>query len=266
MLKFILILQICLLAAPHTARASLDMPEEITELRIQSIQEPVNVFDGITLGLANGSQIRLHQIDIPDHFRPDPGPLAAQAKAVMNEKFQNSKIRILSKVGQRAPVKNRLDQFVAHIENQDDIWAQALLISNGLARVIPDPELPLTTSYLIELEAQARAEKIGLWGNPLYQIHTPETVQESAWHMQIIEGVVKKVATIKNNTYLNFGDDWRKDFTIQINAALRRQYSQDGISLEAFQGQKVQVRGYVEAYNGPLIKLKSPSHLLVLTP
>ena len=80
----------------------------------------------------------------------------------------------------------------------------------------------------------------------------------------VIEGKIKKVASVRNNVYLNFGDNWKTDFTVMITPALRKKLSRNGLDTLNLAGQTIRVRGWVREYNGPLIELDTPSHLQLI--
>ena len=69
----------------------------------------------------------------------------------------------------------------------------------------------------------------------------------------------------KNKIYLNFGDNWRTDFTIMITPAIRKKMIAQGHDPLSLQGVKVRVRGWLENYNGPNIELIHPAWLEVLS-
>lgn len=237
---------------------------QTSELSVKGTYDVGLPLDGLTILLKNGTQIRLAQIDIPDHFRPEPGQISSLAKEKLIEVLENGKVKIFHPSNPKFQVKNRLNQEISHIQNNEGLWLQKELISNGLARVIPSPYLPQATTALLDFEQEAREKSLGLWEDPRYTLQTPLSVKESAWEMQIIVGEVKKIATVKNNAYLNFGVNYKTDFTIQIDNALRREFSKSNIDIFKLQNKKVEVRGYVESFNGPLVKLESTAHLRVI--
>ena len=75
---------------------------------------------------------------------------------------------------------------------------------------------------------------------------------------------MKKVASVRNQLYLNFGDNWKTDFTIQVSTGLRKQFAREGVDLMGIGQQKIRVRGYLREYNGLLIELEDTAHLEVL--
>jgi hypothetical protein len=72
-----------------------------------------------------------------------------------------------------------------------------------------------------------------------------------------VEGWVSSVTRRRNTVYLNFGPDWRWDFTAAVD--LRRTLQRDAVAarLQVLHGRLVRVRGYIERRNGPFISLAS---------
>ena len=82
--------------------------------------------------------------------------------------------------------------------------------------------------------------------------------------MQIVEGRVVDAATVRGTTYLNFGTDWRSDFTFRIESNARRAFKRVGVDLASLTGVRVRGRGWVFPLNGPMIDLTHPEALEVL--
>jgi len=72
------------------------------------------------------------------------------------------------------------------------------------------------------------------------------------------------VASRNNVIYLNFGDDWRTDFTVAASSQLRRDFSKAGINVMQLGGQKIRARGWVRDYNGAYLEVFHPSQIEVL--
>ena len=100
-----------------------------------------------------------------------------------------------------------------------------------------------------------------LWTLDENQILTPETALDAPQAYQIIEGKVRKAASHKNVIYLNFGDDWRTDFTLGIKPSARRLLSREGYKPLEWVGHTVQARGWLESYNGPFINIDHPEQI-----
>ena len=84
------------------------------------------------------------------------------------------------------------------------------------------------------------------------------------YNFQIVEGTVVAVARRRNWTYLNFGPDYRLDFTIAVRAGDRQAFKGSDMVLGALAGRRLRVRGWIESWNGPLIKVSHPEQIEVL--
>jgi micrococcal nuclease len=81
---------------------------------------------------------------------------------------------------------------------------------------------------------------------------------------QLVEGRVIDVATVRNRTYLNFGADWRRDFTISIAPKDRRRFRKSGVDPMSYKGQRIRVRGWLKSYNGSMIDVTHPEQFEIL--
>jgi hypothetical protein len=106
---------------------------------------------------------------------------------------------------------------------------------------------------MLALERAARAERRGIWRHPLYRILDPEQAGRFIDTFQIVEGRVRQVAIVKGTAYLNFGEDWRSDFTVRTASATWGPPRLVKQELAALEGAQVRVRGWLKSYNGPLI-------------
>lgn len=74
-----------------------------------------------------------------------------------------------------------------------------------------------------------------------------------------VYGTVHQVALRREMGYLNFGDDYKTDFTIMIPPVTLKQRPIE--YWQSFSGKSVLVRGLVYSYNGPAIMLFNPQML-----
>jgi len=222
------------------------------------------IIDAHTILLQNSDIIRLTSITISDR-----GDLGGQAFLYLQNILPAGTQIMLyqprnAKKGQFNARVNRMGHQLAHVViKQNNIWVQGSLLSRGLAYV--DLSLLSTELFadLYEAESIAMDQKRGMWGDEDHKaIQAADNVKIGAF--QIIEGRVLKVASTRNNIFLNFGENWKEDFTIMITPKLRQKLSREGINLFVLEGQKIRVRGWVRDYNGPLIELDTPEHLQIL--
>ena len=225
----------------------------------------VQVVDGDTLVLDDGRQVRFVGIQAPKLplGRPDfpTWPLAPEAKALVEELVLGHDVKL-----HLAPApQDRHRRVLAHLSRASDgLWVQGELLKRGYARVYTFPDNRVLADELLAFERQARADKRGIWGVPYYQIRTPENVRHDIGTFQLVEGRVFDVAHVKRTIYLNFAMNWRKDFTIQIDAKRAGDFAAAGVDLKKLRGKRVRVRGWVKSKNGPLIMLDHPERLEIL--
>ncbi len=81
---------------------------------------------------------------------------------------------------------------------------------------------------------------------------------------ELVEGRVLDVATVRDRTYVNFGADWRDDFTLSLASRVRRLFEREGFDLESLEGRTVRARGWIKTYNGPMIDITHPEQIEVL--
>jgi hypothetical protein len=117
---------------------------------------------------------------------------------------------------------------------------------------------------MLKAEETARKETAGLWKETAFSVLTPETVSTAMNNWAVVEGKIIKTGASNNIVFLNFGDDWRKDFTIGIEGEVRRQLAKNNVAPIEIAGKHVRVHGWVEDYNGPYIKLSNAVWLEVL--
>jgi len=69
---------------------------------------------------------------------------------------------------------------------------------------------------------------------------------------------------VRGRVYLNFGDDYKSDFTATIPPDASSTFRRSKFDPLALEGKVIRVRGYLRDYNGPVIDLTH--HRYGLTP
>jgi micrococcal nuclease len=147
------------------------------------------------------------------------------------------------------------------------IWLQAYLVGLGQARVDVAALTRPCANDLLRLEAVARQAKRGLWRNAAYRIksaHEPSQLLRYRSSFQIIEGTVAAVAQRRQRSYINFGSNQRRDFTVSFRSKLAAETAQSSPKIAELKGRKVRVRGWVTWRGGPFIEIRSMQQLEVL--
>lgn len=161
------------------------------------------------------------------------------------------------------PEKDRYGRMRAQVF-VDGQWLQAELLERGLARVEIAPDRTECAAELFAAEDKARSAHLGLWASNAYAVRTPEAVGDDIDTFQVVEGRVLNASVKNGRAYLNFGTDWRRDFTVTIDPIDMRNFRATGVDPKSYAGQTIRVRGWVQLHNGPEIEVANPQGIEVL--
>lgn len=114
---------------------------------------------------------------------------------------------------------------------------------------------------LAKLENEARAARRGIWRDPFYADVPADRVEDKVGRFAFVRGLVLDAARVKNKVYLNFGSDWRTDFTVEIAARDLRKFKKAQIDPLELKGKTIHVRGLVQNYFGPIITVTHPAQI-----
>jgi len=252
-----------LVLAPGQVRA--DNADEAVRTLADGGQAVVaEIVDGDTVLLADGREVRLVGIQAPKlplgrrNFRK--WPLADRARSAL-EALTRGRTVSLHYGGRRI---DRHGRQLAHLSLGDGRWVQRILLSQGLARVYSFPDNRALVAEMLAAERTARAAGRGIWSDGFYAIRSPFGLERDLGTFQLVEGRVAAAARVRGATYLNFGADWRTDFTIVVRRQDRAAFDEVGIDLLALEGRSVRVRGWLDKRNGPMITATHPEQLEVL--
>ena len=223
------------------------------------------VYSGDSFTLKDGRRVRLGSIEAPRPARSGvrAQPLADVARAALERRILGKTVQFTNPVPDRFS-RIRAQAFVTGGGADKPVWVQGNLIARGLARVRTWRDDHALAAQLLALEALARAHKRGLWALAFYAVRTPQNVAAAIGSFQIVQGRVVDAVRVRGRVYLNFGADWRKDFTISIGPRDTRRFARAGIVLEGLSGALVRARGMIRAQNGPILYLDHPQALEVL--
>jgi len=226
--------------------------------------------DSFVLALEDGRElsVRLSTIQAPRMKRRGmkAWPYAAESKAVLSALIQGRNVQL--SYGEET--RDRYGRAVAQVhtlagDGQADLWVQSEMVRLGLARVFSWKGERADMAALYDLEDQARGRGRGIWGHEFYAVRKPDPdpLAQYVDSLQIIEGIVISTADVRGRIYLNFGSDYKTDFTIAI--AKKNVKAFKSVDPLALTGARLRVRGWVEMINGPMIWLDHPGRLEILT-
>lgn len=226
----------------------------------------VEIVDGDTLVLDDGRQVRLVGIQAPKLPLGRAGfkawPLAREAKRALSA-LALGRTLTLAHGGTRI---DRHGRVLAQLFDAEGGWIQGQLLSQGMARVYSFADNRALVPAMLALESAARAARRGIWAHPFYAVRTPGEAARRIGGFELVEGLVRDVAVVRGRVYLNFGDDWREDFTITLSPKVRRVFEAENIQPEIYRDRIVRVRGWLKSYNGPMIEVTHPEQLEVISP
>ncbi|MBT4016568.1 MAG: thermonuclease family protein [Alphaproteobacteria bacterium] len=224
----------------------------------------VSVVDGDTVVLDDQRQVRLVGIQAPklplgrDYVQKQP--FADESKAGLKDLVLGKIVR-LSWGGRR---QDRHGRALAHLHLADGTWVQGWLLERGLARVYSFRDNRTRVDAMLALESAAREGREGLWSHDYYKIITASRSHKMVDTFQLVKARIKDAVRIKGRVYLNFGADWREDFTVTISPKNGRLFSKAGLRPETWSGREIRVRGWINWRNGPMIEATHPEQIEVL--
>ncbi len=253
-------LSFCVLASPASAAP-----------RLGGVYRVVEVVDGDTVVLDDGSQVRLVGIQAPKLPLGRRGfakwPLADEAKARLAEWIGGRAVTLVHGGRER----DRHGRRLAHIflakpktltaPSPGDGWIQGRLLAGGWARVYSFPDNRYWIAEMLARERAARAARRGIWRHPFYRIRSPEELERAVGTFQLVEGRVVAVAEVRGRVYLNYGADWRSDFTVSLEPRTASLFRRLGIDYRRYQGRRLRVRGWIGKRNGPAITVTHPEQI-----
>lgn len=225
------------------------------------------VIDVETVLLDDGKELRLAGILGPRArdagASPGAWPAEEAAKAALAA-------LVLGKEIELAYSKRSTDRYGRHIAHAfldtagSRTWVQGALLGAGHARAAALPGDGACFAELLAHERLARDARAGLWTLPLYGAQSAARTRQllaARSSFQIVRGKITGISETRSAFFLNFGDDWKSDFTVRVpRRALKHDAALAG-RLKALEGQWFEVRGWIERRNGPMISIENPSEI-----
>ncbi len=257
-----LLLAAIMVARPGTAASFATLPADASKATGQA--RVVSVTDGDTLVLDNGVTVRLVGLQAPKLPLDRPNfkewPLAGEARRALEDLVLHQRLTLHP----ATTPTDRWQRMLAHLSRDDGLWVQGEMLRQGWARMYTFPDNRMLASSMRLLEREARAARRGIWRHPYYAVLTPEGAAKALNTFQLVEGKIVDAAEVKGRAYLNFGEDWKTDFTIMVPAKVKRALARQGDDPVSLEGRTVRVRGWLKSYNGPMVELTHPEQLEVL--
>ena len=215
------------------------------------------VVDGDTIVMKSGDKVRYIGIDTPEYG----SPFFFEAKERNRSLVNGKKVRLEICPEERRDQYGRLLAFV-YVNDQ---MVNRILIKEGLASLLIIPPCGLKVEEAFKrYELEAINSGIGLWryeGKPISHL-------EAGRYLGKIKRVSGKIISSYNSgkaLFLNYGDDYKRDFTVVIFAEDIDNFTKAGINPENYYKYKESiVIGRIKAFNGPEIIVRGPEQIKIV--
>jgi len=223
------------------------------------------VIDGDTIKLSNGRLLRYIGLDTPEvrtkrgsQFVYDPQPFSLEAKEYNRKLVEGRAVRIEFDLEKQDKYGRLLGYcFIG------DTFVNEKLIQEGLAVLYTYPPNVKYVDKFVNSQSKARLEKRGLWGS--YTVINQAQAHKYIGQIRTVKGRVLNTYQSSKCVFLNFGSDYKSDFTVVIfNNALAAFTKQAINPVNFYQNKLVEVSGRVREYNGPEIIVNTPYEIQVI--
>lgn len=225
------------------------------------------VSDGDTVHTSDGERIRLLGIDTAEMgYRDNNGnyieqaaPKAVAAKKYLEELVLNQECTLEFDQDK----KDRYGRTLAFLyRKRDKLFVNKDILSQGLAVISFYPPNLKHYDTFVKSSKQAKLDKKAIWSLPLV------AAAKAAKHInetRTVKGRIKSVYMARNYFYMNFGDDYKKDFTIGIVKRNLKYFDNLPDSIEKwYTGKIIEVTGRIYDRNGPYIQVSLPEQIKIL--
>jgi endonuclease YncB( thermonuclease family) len=119
---------------------------------------------------------------------------------------------------------------------------------------------------LAAAEGAARDAKLGIWAetSAIKNTESPGDILSAIGHFTVVEGRVLSVRQAGATTYLNFGQNWTRDFAATISRRIIPVFENAGLRPKSLENRRIRVRGVVSSRGGPRMELLRVGQIEVL--
>lgn len=206
----------------------------------------------------DGKTVRLASLQAPNLPDLRPGePMGDEAHTALAALIEGKvvQLRIIE-------AADRHGRIVADVYDERGRWVQEEMIKAGMAMVYSFADNQATLPRLLSAEREARTANRGIWALPYYAPVDAEHAATRLNRYALVEGAVTQAAKPRDNWYINFGEDWKTDFTGFVARKDNRYFKK--YDLTALKGKRVRLRGWVYEHDGPAMDITHPGQIEVV--
>lgn len=230
----------------------------------------VSVADGDTLTMQDGTKVRLLDINTPeiDHKGGKSEPYAREAADYLRRMVDEKYVTI--ETGPKD--KDRYGRILGQVYLENGGWVNGTMVRDGYAHVYTFADNAMYPAELLRYETQAREGRRGLWVLDRWTVRKAGDccARGDIGTFKLVEGRVLAAVTVKDKgrerVYLNFGPEWRTDFSVFVDKKDLKWFKKAGIKdvAEHYRGKQVRVRGYLQPVNGVLVRVTHPAQIEIV--
>lgn len=213
------------------------------------------IIDGDTVVMGDGSRVRLVGVDSPEAGEP----WSREAADWMERESRGKDIRLV-----KCEERDKYGRILAVlVRGKDNLNLKLLAEGLAVPMLIP-PCGKLLVPDAMKRAAEALLNGRGLYSQPEFQIVGHGRSRDLIGRSGVVRGRIRSLYRGPKATHLNFGPDWRTDFTAVIFSQGRARFQALGLEVGELVGREVLVIGPVREYNGPEIVVRYPEQILPL--
>jgi micrococcal nuclease len=219
------------------------------------------------LVLEDGRAVKVEGLLLPGGSRDHaPKYLADEAISVLSDLVRGRLVTLAA----QWPKEDRYGRLRAQVFITEDVaqlWLQFEMLHRGLARVSIAPDRRECVGELYSAEDAARRGRNGIWSQATYAVRPASSAFNGDTDtFQVVKGRILSADVKNGRGYLDFGRDWRHDFTVTISPADMKMFHLAGVDPQSYEGKTVRVRGWIEHLRRPEIEVAGPEDIEVLDP
>ena len=210
------------------------------------------VIDGDTLVISGGERVRLVGIDAPEKGEK----FAERSKRRLEELAGNTVELILCEE------KDVYGRSLAVLLRKGNNINKALLEEGMAVPMLIPPCGQMVAVDVLDASAWAMITKRGIYSQASFAPVRHEKAGEYIGERVVVRGRVLSLHKGRKAWHLNFGEDWKTDFTAVLFREGRLRFQALGLNPEDLVGFEVLVLGKVKEYNGPEIIIRRPEQII----
>lgn len=232
----------------------------------------ISVSKDAEIVLDTGTKLRLADVYLPRTL--EKGELAEATAAFLEAGLAGRDISFFE-TGKPDRYRNVAAHVLIPLDGGGYDWLQRRIVQSGTGAFMPDPlrEQPEAggcdgeemRKRLLEYDRE-RLEAVYPEPDPALAIHAADDA--GLWrregHFVIVEGRVLKKYNARQAVLLNFGNNWKDDFTAALSPAAYTFIGNRYKSLLDIKGKRIRLRGFLDLYNGPYMRIDHPLQMELL--